>query len=342
MTTVMRIVVGMCLATVLLAAPLSAAEGKWVPQRTISIVVPGAAGGGNDVMARIMLPHISEYLGGATVVVENITGASGSVAFESVRAAPADGYSILCHNNGIGSVATTGNTDVTYKDFDMLCLLAEGNPTFQVSGKSPINTMADLIEVLKKDETTVCHSGIGGMPFMPEIALLSLIPNAFERAAFVPYDGGRQCANAIATGEVDWGISDVIEGQGNWPDKLAKPLAIFKSKPTEIPGYGTIPPITDFIDVPHELMITGSNYRAYSIKAGTPENIRKELEAAIVYAFQSKDFQNFMVNNALTPSGLVGKEAQDVFVEMARRQSWMLYDLGYADASPEVYGIARP
>lgn len=341
MTKAMRIVC-MCMALAILAAPLAAGEGKWVPQRAVTIIVPNAAGGGNDVMARIMLPHISKYLGGATVVVENLVGAGGSVAFESVRAAPADGYSILCHNNGIGSVATTGNTDVTYKDFDMLCLLAAGNPTFQVPGTSPINTMGELIEMLKTRETTVCHSGIGGMPFMPELALLSLIPDGLARVNFVPYDSGRECANALATGEVDWGISDVIEGQGNWPDKLAKPLAIFKTEATEVPGFGILPPITDFIEVPRELMVTGSNYRAFSIKAGTPENIKKELEAAILYAFNSADFQNFMKNNALTPSGLIGREAQDMFIEMARRQSWMLYDFGFADESPAFYGIDRP
>ena len=332
-----------CICMILAFITTSAlAEEKWVPTRAVTIVVPNAAGGGNDVMARIMLPYISEYLGGATVVVENLVGAGGGIAFESVRSAPADGYTILCHNNGIGTVATSGNTDVTYNDFDMLCILAAGNPTFQVAGDSPINTMTDLIEVLKKEETTVCHSGVGGMPFMPEITLLSLLPGGLGRVSFVPYDSGRQCANAIATKEVDWGISDVIEGQGNWPDKLAKPLAIFKSEPTNVPGYGVIPPITDFIDISPELMITGSNYRAFALKKGTPENIRKELEAAIMYAFNSDDFQKFMVNNALTPSGLIGQEAQDMFVEMSKRQSWMLYDFGFADESPEFYGISRP
>jgi tripartite-type tricarboxylate transporter receptor subunit TctC len=88
----------------LIAVALPLAAQAAYPDKPIRLIVPYAAGGPTDSMARILQAPLQKALGGATVIVENVTGVSGALAAQQVLRAPADGYTLFLGNNGPSAV----------------------------------------------------------------------------------------------------------------------------------------------------------------------------------------------------------------------------------------------
>src|ERR1700687_1697732 len=140
----------------LIASPAPAQDGNapW-PQRQVTIVVPFAAGGSADLIARILQQHLQAKTGVA-IVVENKSGAGGSIGAGFVAKAPADGYTLL-----IGTVSTNAINAFLYsrlsfdadRDFQAVSLLVRFPNLLIVNPKSPARTVPELIAYLK------AHSG---------------------------------------------------------------------------------------------------------------------------------------------------------------------------------------
>jgi tripartite-type tricarboxylate transporter receptor subunit TctC len=138
-------------AALALAAPLASAQGADAyPSRIITIVVPTAAGGGNDAMARVIGQRLAEKLG-KPVIVENKPGANGSIAAEFVARAQPDGHTILW-----GYVATHAINPALQKlrydpvkDFEPIGLVAESPTVLVVTAGAPFKTVPDLVKAAK-------------------------------------------------------------------------------------------------------------------------------------------------------------------------------------------------
>jgi tripartite-type tricarboxylate transporter receptor subunit TctC len=154
------------------AAPAAAAGAESYPSRTITMSVPYAAGGPLDTLARIMAERMRAILG-ATIVIENIGGAGGSIGVgRVVRAAP-DGYTIGAGTWGshVANVAIYALPYDVLKDLDPVSLLpVEPNVIVARSGFPP-QSLAELIAWLKQhpDVATAGTSGVGGPSHMSAI-----------------------------------------------------------------------------------------------------------------------------------------------------------------------------
>src|SRR5665647_1609071 len=94
------------------------------PERPIKLIVPWAAGGDTDNIFRPFAPALQKALGGTTVVIANIGGASGTVGAREAKASPPDGYTLYAVHDYIHSTYYTGVSDVNYWDFEQICLIA--------------------------------------------------------------------------------------------------------------------------------------------------------------------------------------------------------------------------
>ena len=103
------------------AQETEASDAEWKPDKPIKIIVGMKEGGGIDTMARTMAPGISEYFG-VDVVVENMPGSSSGIAADYIVEQPADGYTIFACSSSICGFATTENSDVTYKNLEVLAM----------------------------------------------------------------------------------------------------------------------------------------------------------------------------------------------------------------------------
>ena len=320
-----------------------AASEEWTPERTITMYCGFDAGGGVDTMARVLASEMSSYLG-VDVVVENMPGGGSGTAAEHVMDLDADGYTLLAVSSACATYAAMDNSDATYNDMDMLGVMVLSEPAFEVPATSKIETMDDLVALWKSGEHhTAANAGNGGLWHIPQLLAMQAAGASMETVSFVPYSSGKEDATAIAKGEVDWGVTGAfLESSEFCISGLSRPLCIYSDEPYEIPGYGTLSPITDFIpELTAEDIEAGAGWRGVLIKAGTPENVYTVLENALKSAYESEAFQTLIEENGLLPAGYFGQEAQDTYAYTTQVQSWLLYDMGMANRSPEELNIPR-
>ena len=179
------------------------AQPQNYPNRTITFVVPFAAGGLTDVPARILAAMMQERIG-QNIVIENKPGGSGVVGGTfAVRAEP-DGYTLFAN-----SVADTQNLHyipVPYNaidDFAMIGMIAEGPPlVLVIDAKLPYKSLAELVAAAKANPTKISF-GTSGPATSPAIALTQLNSLAKTEIVGVPYRGSGEAARNVAAGGID-------------------------------------------------------------------------------------------------------------------------------------------
>jgi len=173
------------------------------PTRTISIVVPFAAGGATDVLARVVAESVGKSLG-QTIIVENVTGAAGSIGVARVARAPGDGYTL-----SIGTLTSHVLTGGLYKlDFDALTdLIPIAELAYEplmicVKNALPARNLQELIAWLKANpgKASVGIPGAGSTGNLAGIAFQNITGTTFQ---FVPYRGDAPAVQDMMAGQID-------------------------------------------------------------------------------------------------------------------------------------------
>ena len=188
-------------AGLLLASTGALAQGY--PSRPITLVVPFAAGGPTDVVARALSIPMGKALG-QTVLVENKVGAGGTVAAGAVARAAPDGYTFLIHHNGMAT-APALYRKLTYNpltDFEYISQAVDVPMTLVARKDLPARTLPELLAYLKAngDKVNLAHAGLG--------AVSHLCGMVFRQAVgvdltTVPYSGTGPAMQALLGGQVD-------------------------------------------------------------------------------------------------------------------------------------------
>jgi tripartite-type tricarboxylate transporter receptor subunit TctC len=189
--------------TLLVGVGLSAdVRAQNYPSRTITFVVPFAAGGLSDIPGRIVAAEMQPRIG-QSIVVENRPGASGVTGAQSVLRAEPDGYTVLV--NALADVQNLHYLSVPYdpiKDFSLIGMVADGPPVVLiVNAGLPFKSVADLIAHAKANPGKVSF-GTSGPATSPAIAVTQLNALAKTDIAQVPYRGSGPAAAAVVGGEV--------------------------------------------------------------------------------------------------------------------------------------------
>lgn len=191
------------LASIAASLTVGAAAAQDFPSRPISIIVPFAAGGPTDTLARILAERMRAPLGQA-VVIENVTGASGSIAVGRVARAPADGYTV-----SIGHVGTHVINGAIYKlGYDLLrdlepVALVANNPQLIIGKRAlPAQNLAELVAWLKANsDKATCGSAGSGSP--SHIAALHFQAATGTHCQLIPYRGAAPAMQDMLAGQVD-------------------------------------------------------------------------------------------------------------------------------------------
>jgi tripartite-type tricarboxylate transporter receptor subunit TctC len=185
-----------------LAAAAAQAQGTW-PTKPITLVVPFAAGGPTDVVARTLGASMSKTLG-QTVVVENKLGAGGTVAATYVAKAAPDGYTFFIHHNGMATSPALYRklSFDPMNDFEFVSQAVEVPMTLLARKDFPANNLQELTAYLKanRDKVNLATAGLG--------AVSQLCGMMFQRAigvslTEVPFQGTAPAMNALLGGQVD-------------------------------------------------------------------------------------------------------------------------------------------
>jgi tripartite-type tricarboxylate transporter receptor subunit TctC len=191
-------------SAVALLAAASSAFAQQYPTRNITMLVPYAAGGPTDTVARVVAQSMSKPLG-QTIVVENKPSAGGILAPEQVKNAKPDGYTILIHHVGMAT------TPALYRqlrfnpltDFDYIGLINDVPMTLIARGNFPAKDFKEFLAYIKKnkDKVTYAHAGIGAASHLCGMLFMSSIQTDILT---VPYKGTAPAMNDLLGGQVDF------------------------------------------------------------------------------------------------------------------------------------------
>jgi tripartite-type tricarboxylate transporter receptor subunit TctC len=255
---------------------ISGAEAQVYPSKPIAIVVPFAAGGPADVLARAMSEPMRNALG-QPIIVENVAGAAGALGVARVVRAAADGYTI-----GIGHLGTHVFNGALYnlqydlvKDLQPIALLP-ANPSVIIAKKAvPAKDLKELIAWLKAnpDQATVGTAGIGSAA---HIASLYFSHATGVELRVVPYRSGGAPLNDLVAGHISVMFDQASNSAELVRSGAVRPFAV--TAKSRLPSAPDIPTV-DEAGVPGVYMSTW--YGLWAPK-GIPQDVLAKLNAAVV------------------------------------------------------------
>ena len=203
-STVKRLTEGSLVAlTVTLGLLTGSASAQTYPTKPITLVVPFAAGGPTDIVARTLAASMTKVMG-QTVVVENKTGAGGTIASAYVAKAPADGYTFLIHHNGMATAPALyrklNSNPLT--DFEYVSQAVDVPMTLIARKDFPASNMSELITYLKANSSKVnlANAGLGAVSHLCGMLLQQALGVDLTT---VPFQGTGPALNALLGGQVD-------------------------------------------------------------------------------------------------------------------------------------------
>ena len=273
-------VIGACLAALaamlaLLAAPGMASAQNW-PTRPLTLVVPFAAGGPSDVAGRILAQGLSDVLG-QQVVVENPSGAGGTVGSLRVAKAPPDGYTLLIGNTGTHAFNQSLYKKPLYDaatDFEPVGLVSE-SPRILIARKDlPADDLTQFIAYLKANEKTAQFgsAGVGSGTHLPCV-LFNLAIGA--NITHIPYRGEGPVTQDLIGGRIDYLCSTIQNGAPQAKQGTVKAIAVMAEK--------RVPIIPDVATTGEQGLpgVEASVWNAFFLPKGTPEPIVRKLNKAM-------------------------------------------------------------
>jgi tripartite-type tricarboxylate transporter receptor subunit TctC len=216
------------------------------PDRPIRLVVPVAAGGGVDLMARILTDRLNRQLP-QRAIIENVGGGGGAIAARNVARAEPDGYTLLFAPPGFAAIPATHQPPPydPHGDFAPVSLISEFPLVAIVRPEAPANTLDEFIALLKKHPGKYNYgsSGIGGSSHMP-VELFQFL--AGVQMVHIPFRGNSESSAALLAGQIDFIIDGLSPQLGNIAEKRVRVLGVTTRSRTpflpDVPAMGEILP----------------------------------------------------------------------------------------------------
>ena len=197
------------LAAMLLWGSVSASLAQTYPVRPVTMIVPSAAGGPSDVLARLLAPSLTKQLG-QPLIIENIGGAGGNIGVTRTARAAADGYTLLMQNIGMAlGPALYRNLDYDpLNDFEYVGLVSWGSMALIGRPSLPVKDFSDFLAYVKANRQSLsfANSGLGGPSHLCGLLFMSAISTALTT---VPYRGTAPAMNDLVGGRVDLSCDSV-------------------------------------------------------------------------------------------------------------------------------------
>ena len=282
-------------AAALLVAPV--VPGQSYPDRPIRVVVPWPAGGGTDVVARMVTNRMATALG-QSVVIDNRAGAGGNIGLDFASKAPADGYTLAVSTAG-AAINHTLAKNLPFnilKDFEPIVILAINQGVLVVNPAFPASTVKEFIAYAKAKPGVVTYGSNG------QGSATHLWSELFEMKAgvdlvHVPYKGAAPAINDLLGGQINAMFVDIAAALPHIKAGKMKPL-----------GVGSLSRFDGLPDVPtiDEAGVPGFEARSMTgllAPAGTPKEAVRLLNAAALKALADPEVRKGLAALAVIPGG---------------------------------------
>ncbi|MET0634231.1 MAG: tripartite tricarboxylate transporter substrate binding protein [Xanthobacteraceae bacterium] len=285
------------LAALLIALAPVPAPAQDYPNRPIRLIVPFAAGGLNDVVARLVGPYLERALG-QPVVIDNRPAAGGMVGTDAVAKAPPDGYSLLMVASSFAIIPAT-RAQMPYdaeRDLAPIVLVAKNSLLFLVNPKVPATSLAEFVALAKAEPGKFNYASPGAA------TQTSLVIELFSRKAgiklqHIPYRGGAPAMTAMVAGETQLtAISTLL----SLPQLQAGALrAIATGSLTREPQLPDLPTVAEQGYPGFEAI----QWIGLLTTAGTPPAIVERINAEVNRALRDPDLIAKFAQQGIAPAG---------------------------------------
>jgi tripartite-type tricarboxylate transporter receptor subunit TctC len=303
--------VGACLAAL---SPTSWADEPY-PSRPIALILPYAAGGGTDAIARVFARGVEEALGG-TIVVENRPGAAGNIATDAVSGAKPDGYTLLIGNQGpmvVNPHLYKNMRSDPEQTLEPIILIANAALVIVVGPSLKLTTLRELIDEAKRRPDGLTYASASNAS-ASHLATLLLERAAGIKARHVPYRGAAPALNDVVGGHVDFMVTTIPSVTGLIAGGRVTALAV--TGPTRAAALPDVPTSAE-AGLPG---YTASAWYGLLAPKGLPADIRAKLESAARTALQRPDLLARVEEDGAAASGMGGAEFAAFMA--AERKRW--------------------
>ncbi len=270
-----------------LAALLVSSAWAEYPEKPITIVVPFAAGGPTDKVARDLAEALRKPLGGQSVIVENVGGAGGTLGAAKVAKAAGDGYTLLLHHIGI-STAPALYRKLSYDtlgDFEYLGLVNEVPMTLIGKPALPAGNYAELLKWMdaNKGRINLANAGLGAASHLCGLLFQSTLKIDMQT---VPYKGTGPAMTDLLGGQVDLMCDQTTNTTSQIEAGKVKAYAVTTLKRLSTPALKNLPTLD-------ESGLKGFNvtiWHGLYAPRGTPKAVTDKINAALRVALKDADF----------------------------------------------------
>jgi tripartite-type tricarboxylate transporter receptor subunit TctC len=309
------LVFGLC------AAGATAASADNYPSRTIRWIVPYAAGGGSDTLARMIAPEMSKRLG-QSIIVENKPGAASAIAAAEVARSAPDGYTIFSADNGtlVYNPALYKKLSYSPKEFRPVSLIARSPLILVVGPSSKEQSVKDLVALIKSQPGKISHASAG--PGSPHAMAMELVKARLGLDMIhVPYRGGAPALQDVAAGQIPMTMTDYSSAAGMIGTGKIRALAFANDK--RMPQLPNLPTFD-------ELGYPGVYAEAFAgvvVPAKTPDDVVAKLEKAVRESVNDPAIKARLIEIGQEPVGGTAAEFTAVLDREVPRWHKLIKDL---------------
>jgi tripartite-type tricarboxylate transporter receptor subunit TctC len=292
----MKLVLAVTTLAIGLVGAQAPASAQDYPSRPITLIVPYAAGGGNDLMARVAAEKMSKTLG-MQVVIENRGGAGGSIATRQIAKAEPDGYTLGLGGTGTLAINPTLYGNVGYdprKDFAPIGLIATSALVVCVHPSLAVRSIPDLIALAKREPGKLNYASAGtgsgihlGTEYFASMAGIKL--------THIPYKGSSPALTDLVGGHVAIYFSSLPPAVGLVKEGKVRALAVTSAKRSAI--FPDLPTVAEAALPGYEAVL----HYGIVAPAGTPRPIIDKLGAALRAAVASEDLRSRLAEDGAEP-----------------------------------------
>ncbi len=321
------------------AAETEAAAELAYPERDIQGAIMWAAGGACDNVVRGITPYLQEEMD-TTIVLTNRAGAAGGISMQYVHEQPADGYNILFGAENPQVAKVMGTSELDYSNFIPINIFCTSAGVVVVDKDSPYNTIEELVDDILANPGKI-NAGTTGPGGLPQVLVSMMESIHGTQANTVVFDGEGPCITALMGGHIDYTAVTVSACAEQIRAGEVKALAVMYDSPLTAEGLTDIPVITDIYADYDKYMPWGPFYGAF-VREDTPQEVVDYLTEHFDVVMQKPEIDGILENLGTIPVNLSGDEAREFVDNYRSTTSWLLYEAGAAQNSPEDFGIAKP
>ena len=300
---------------VLPLAGTALAQGDDWPQRTVRIVCPFTPGGSQDNIARRLGTKLQDYLG-QSFVIDNRSGAGGSIAADNVAKAAPDGYSVLLGNIGSHSLVPHLYAKPPYNaftDLETACWIGTQPNLLACHPDFPHDTPQKLIAAAKADPGKYAY-GSSGVGTSPSLTMELVKQKTGVDLTFISYRGASAAAADVLSGQIPMVIANIDSLMGQVNAGKLKPIAS-----TGAQRSGAAPNTPTFVEAGFPDLIVTS-WSLWAVPAKTPAAIKEKLRLGTEKALKQPDVIESMKVGGFDP-GTMSVDEADTFIK-TEYQRW--------------------